>query len=176
MANKTVQGCVVSIPATYFDGRSNEKWSEQQFGDSWNTTTCSGIVQRVLHCGQWCRVKWDIDGAIARVAVRDLNVDKWPHVSSSSEMDVSDEEESSELHEVGSEHRESRQGQTLPRDDLPISSDSENSSSIEESSSSESVPSDDEANDDEANDPRNGCGRKVRLCCTFVAAIFIVSL
>ena len=60
MANKIVQGCVISIPATYFDGRGNEKWSEQQFGDSWNTATCSGIVQRVLHGGQWCRVKWDI--------------------------------------------------------------------------------------------------------------------
>ena len=43
MANKIVQGCVVSIPATYFDGRGNEKWSEQQFGDSWNTATVRAV-------------------------------------------------------------------------------------------------------------------------------------
>ena len=169
MATKIVEGCVISVPATYFDGRGAEKWSQQEFGDRWNTATCSGIVLRILRGGQWCRVKWDVDGAVTRVAVRDLHVDKWPHVSSSTETDVSEEEEGPEI--VGIEHQGSRQGQTSLQDDSPISSDSENSSSIEESSSSESVSS-----DEEVNDPTNGCGRKVRLCCTSVTAVFVVSL
>ena len=169
MAKKIVQGCIISVPATYFDGRGTEKWSQQQFGDRWNTATCNGIVLRILHGGQWCCVKWDVDGAVTRVAVRDLHVDKWPHVNSSTDTDVSEEEEGPEV--VASEHGGSRQGQTLPQYDLPISSDrdSENSSSIEESSSSESVSS-----DDEVNDPTNGCGRKVRLCCTSIVAVLVV--
>ena len=168
MATKIVQGCAISVPATYFDGRGADKWSQQQFGDRWNTARCSGIVLRVFKGGQWCRVKWDVDGAVTRVAVRDLHVDKWPDVNSSTETDVSDNEEGPEMVEI--QHGGSRQGETSSQKDSPISSDDDNSGSIEESSSSESVSS-----DDELNEPTNGCGRKVRivLCCALLLLSFL---
>ena len=77
MATTIVEGCLVSVPATYFDGRGAEKWSQQQYGDKWSTATCSGVVQRVIQGGLWCRVRWDIDGAVTRVAVRDLHIEEW---------------------------------------------------------------------------------------------------
>ena len=112
-------------------------------------------------------MKWDVDGTVTRVAVRDLHVDKWPDVNISTETDVSGNEEGPEM--VGIQHGGSRQGETSSQNDLPISSDNDNSSSIEESSSSESVSS-----DDTLNQPTNGCGRKarIRLCCALLLLSF----
>lgn len=56
----------------------------------WSTARCSAVVQRVLQGGKWCRVKWDIDGAITQVAVQDLHVDEIPSADSSEETVVSD--------------------------------------------------------------------------------------
>ena len=149
-----VQGCVISVPATYFDGHGAEKWSQQQYGDRWNTARCSGAVQRVLQGGQWCRLKWNIDGAVTRVAVSDLRVDEWSYVDSSNRTNVSDNGEGTEVTEV--EQGESREEQTLSHEISTFSSDDDSSSCTEESSSSES-----EMSDDGVNEPTHGRGRKV---------------
>ena len=121
----------------------------------------------VFQGGQWGRVKWDVDGAVTRVAVCDLRVDKWPDVNSSTETNVFDNKEGPEM--VGIQHGGSKQGETSSQNDLPISSDDNNSSSIEESSSSESVSS-----DDTLNEPMNRCRRKVRirLCYALLLLLF----
>lgn len=90
MAAKVTEGCVVSIPAMFFDGQGSDKQSQEQFGNMWSTARCSAVVQRVLQGGKWCRVKWDIDGAITQVAVQDLRVDEIPSADSSEETVVSD--------------------------------------------------------------------------------------
>ena len=76
MATRVVCGCTVSIPATYFDGNGTDKWSQQQYGDEWDTARCSGIVESVFQGGQWCCVKWDIDGTVTRIPVSSLHIDK----------------------------------------------------------------------------------------------------
>ena len=135
------------------------------------TRTCSGIVQRVFQGGDWGHVKRDVDGTVTHVAVCNVHVDKWQHISSSSKTNFSEEGESPVV--VGIEHRGSRQGQSLPRDDLPISRDSQKSSSIKESTSSESALS-----DDEVNDTKKGCRRKgntvLYISCCHICNTIIV--
>ena len=80
MAAKVTKGCVVSVPAMFFDGRGSDKWSQKQFGDMWSIARCSAAMQRVLQGGQWCRVKGDIDVTITWIAVHALRVDELPSV------------------------------------------------------------------------------------------------
>ena len=89
MATKLIQGCVVSaVPATFFDGLGDERQSQQHYEVNWNTARCSGVVQHIFRGGEWCRVKWTIDGAVTRVALRDLQLDEWPHVDDSNESGI----------------------------------------------------------------------------------------
>ena len=72
----------------------------------------------------------DIDGAVTRAAVHDVQIEEWPHIYSSNDTNVSDKEDQ-EVTEV--KHGESRQGQTLFLKISIILSDDDSSSHSKQS-------------------------------------------
>ena len=153
------KGCVVSVPATYFDNHDDNNWSQQLFGERWSTARCSGFVQRVYLGNQWCRVKWDIDGAVSRTAVCDLQIDEQPHIEIHQYTGISSSEEVSEA-------RQGTSGQEQTPDFSAILSSSCTASSSKSSN---------ESSEDEISEPSHG--RK--LCyaiCNCIFSIIIATL
>ena len=175
MATKLIQGCVVSaVPATFFDGLGDERWSQQHYKVNWNTARCSGVVQHIFRGGEWCRVKWTIDGAVTQVALRDLQLDEWPHVGDSNESGILSNEDvvrsKTNRKPTVSGDADSSNCSTKLRG----SESAENGSSeSEQSCSSESEVSHSSGNEqsiEEVNQPMSTRGRKILTAICFCYA------
>ena len=78
MATLLREGCLVSVPATYFDipgTPHEEKWSVATFGEECDSERCHGTVLKVLSGRQFARGRWDIDGRSQRVGVAELQLE-----------------------------------------------------------------------------------------------------
>ena len=78
MATLLREGCLVSVPATYFDipGTPHEhKCSVATFGEEWDSERCHGTVLKVLSGRQFARMRWDIDRRSQRVGVAKLQLE-----------------------------------------------------------------------------------------------------
>lgn len=67
-------GSRVFTPATFFDSKNDNFWSKSQFGDSWNTAMCFGVIKKIFKATNMALVEWELDGNKTKINCNSLRV------------------------------------------------------------------------------------------------------